>query len=106
MNKKKEFIMPKFRELKVVDNFYQNNLFFPMPTVMISTLCDDGTTNIGSYSLVFPYYIAGRDYYAMILECRNSSNTAQNLLKNGKCALTFIKDERTYRRTRRGRTAV
>lgn len=35
--------MPKFRELKVVDNFYQNNLFFPMPTVMISTLCDDGT---------------------------------------------------------------
>ena len=77
--------MSKFRSLKVVDNFYQNNLFFPMPTVEISTLCEDGTTTIGSYSLVFPYYIAGKDYYAMILECRNSSNTAQNLLKNGKC---------------------
>ena len=49
--------MSDFRKLKVVDNFYQNNLFFPMPTVEISTLCDDGTTNIGSYSLVFPYYI-------------------------------------------------
>jgi len=67
-----------------------------MPTVEISTLCEDGTTNIGSYSLVFPYYIAGKDYYAMILECRNSSNTAQNILKNGKCALNFIKDDRKY----------
>lgn len=88
--------MANFRQLKVVDNFYQNNLFFPMPTVEISTLCEDGTTNIGSYSLVFPYYIAGKDYYAMILECRNSSNTAQNILRNGKCALNFIKDDRKY----------
>lgn len=88
--------MPNFRELKVVDNFYQNNLFFPMPTVIISTLCEDGMTTLGSYSLVFPYYIAGKDYYAMILECRNSSNTAQNILKNGKCALNFIKDDRNY----------
>ena len=83
-----------FKSLKVVDNFYQNNLFFPMPTVGISTLCEDGTTTIGSYSLIFPYYIAGKDYYAMILECRNSSNTAQNLLRNGKCALNFIKDDK------------
>ena len=88
--------MADFRKLKVVDNFYQNNLFFPMPTVEISTLCEDGRTTIGSYSLVFPYYIAGKDYYAMILECRNSSNTAQNLLKNGKCALNFITDDRKY----------
>ena len=28
-----------FKSLKVVDNFYQNNLFFPMPTVGISSLC-------------------------------------------------------------------
>lgn len=83
-----------FKSLKVVDNFYQNNLFFPMPTVGVSTLCEDGSTTIGSYSLVFPYYIAGKDYYAMILECRNSSNTAQNLLRNGKCALNFIKDDK------------
>ena len=88
--------MPNFRKLKVVDNFYQNNLFFPMPTVEVSTLCENGMTTIGSYSLVFPYYIAGKDYYAMILECRNSSNTAQNILKNGKCALNFIKDDRKY----------
>ena len=88
--------MSKFKSLKVVDNFYQNNLFFPMPTVAITTLCDDGSTTIGSYSLVFPYYIAGKDYYAMILEARNSSNTAQNILKTGKCALNFVKDDRKY----------
>ena len=86
--------MSAFKSLKVVDNFYQNNLFFPMPTVAISTLCEDGSTTIGSYSLVFPYYIAGKDSYAMLLECRNSSNTAQNILRNGKCALNFVKDDR------------
>ncbi len=49
-------------------------------------------TTLGAYSLCFPYYIAGKDYYAMILECRNSSNTAQNILKRGKCALNFLED--------------
>ncbi len=49
--------MSNFRKLKPVDNFYQNNLFYPMPTVIISTLCEDGMTTCGSYSLVFPYYI-------------------------------------------------
>ena len=86
--------MSKFKEVKVVDNFYQNSLFFPMPTVAISTLAEDGTTTIGAYSLVFPYYIAGKDSYAMLLECRNSSNTAQNILRTGKCALNFIKDDK------------
>ena len=63
-----------------------------MPTVVISTLCEDGTTTLGPYSLVQPYYVAGKDYYAMLLSCRNSSNTAQNILRNGKCAINFIDD--------------
>ncbi|MDD3242386.1 MAG: hypothetical protein PHD32_01525 [Eubacteriales bacterium] len=84
--------MSSFKNLRIVDNFYQTSAFFPMPTVLISTLADDGSTTIGSYSLCFPYYIAGKDYYAMLLECRNSSNTAQNLLKRGVCALNFIED--------------
>ena len=65
-----------------------------MPTVLISTLDDEGNTTIGAYSLCFPYYIAGKYYYAMILECRNSSNTAQNLLKRGVCALNFLEDDK------------
>lgn len=56
--------MSKFKEVKVVDNFYQNSLFFPMPTVAISTLDEEGNTTIGAYSLVFPYYIAGKENYA------------------------------------------
>ncbi len=86
--------MSSFENLRVVDNFYQTSLFFPMPTVVISTLCEDGSTSLGPYSLVQPYYIAGKDYYAMLLECRNSSNTAQNILRTGKCALNFIPDDK------------
>ena len=85
--------MSSFENLRVVDNFYQTSLCFPMPTVIISTLCPDGTTTLGPYSLVQPYYVAGKDYYAMLLSCRNSSNTAQNILENGKCALNFIDDK-------------
>lgn len=88
--------MSSFENLRIVDNFYQTSLFFPMPTVVISTLCDDGSTSLGPYSLVQPYYIAGKDYYAMLLQCRNSSNTAQHILQSGKCALNFITDESKY----------
>ncbi len=86
--------MNKFKDLRIVDNFYQTSAFFPMPTILISTLDDEGKTTLGAYSLCFPYYIAGKDYYAMILECRNSSNTAQNILKRGKCALNFLEDNK------------
>ena len=85
--------MSSFENLRVVDNFYQTSLFFPMPTVVISTLCEDGSTTLGPYSLVQPYYVAGKDYYAMLLSCRNSSNTAQNILRNGKCAINFVDDK-------------
>ena len=84
--------MSSFKNLRIVDNFYQTSAFFPMPTVLLSTLAEDGSTSIGSYSLCFPYYIAGKEYYAMVLECRNSSNTAQNLLRTGVCAINFIED--------------
>ncbi len=85
--------MSSFENLRIVDNFYQTSLFFPMPTVVISTLCEDGMTNLGPYSLVQPYYVAGKDYYAMLLQCRNSSNTAQNILRTGRCAINFIDDK-------------
>ena len=84
--------MSSFENLRIVDNFYQTSLFFPMPTVIVSTLCEDGSTSCGPYSLVQPYYVAGKDFYAMLLNCRNSSNTAQHILANGKCAINFIPD--------------
>ena len=85
--------MSSFENLRVVDNFYKTSLFFPMPTVVISPLCEDGSTTLGPYSLVQPYYVAGKDYYAMLLSCRNSSNTAQNILRSGKCAINFVDDK-------------
>lgn len=89
------YILSSFKDLRIVDNFYQTSAFFPMPTILVSTVDDEEKTTLGAYSLCFPYYIAGKDYYAMILECRNSSNTAQNLLKRGKYALNFL--EVSYR---------
>ena len=85
--------MSSFENLRVVDNFYQTSLFFPMPTVVISTLCEDGSTTLGPYSLCQPYYVAGKDYYAMLLCCRNSSNTVQNILRDGRCAINFVDDK-------------
>ena len=86
--------MSSFKDLRIVDNFYQTSAFFPMPTVLVGTLTSDGTTSLGPYSLVQPYYVAGKDYYAMLLCCRNSSNTAQHLLARGKCSLNFFPDDK------------
>ena len=79
-----------FKDLRIVDNFYQTSSFFPMPLTLIGTVDEKGNTSFGAYSLVFPYYIAGKDYYAMVLECRNTSNTAKGLLRNGKCTINFL----------------
>ena len=87
--------MSSFKDLRIVDNFYQTSLFFPMPTVLIGTLTEDGKPTFGPYSLVQPYYVAGKDYYAMLLNCRNSSNTAQNILRTGKCTINFVTDEKS-----------
>lgn len=85
-----------FKDLRIVDNFYQTSSFFPMPTTLIGTLCDNYMTNLGAYSLCFPYYIAGKECYAMLLCCRNSSNTCKNILKTGKCSINFIPDKKKY----------
>ena len=86
--------MSSFKDLRIVDNFYQTSSFFPMPTVCISTVNEDGSLNIGTYSLCFPYYIAGKDRYAMLLQCRNTSNTCMNIMRTHKCAINFITDEK------------
>lgn len=78
------------QELRIVDNFYQTSSYFPMPTLLIGTLAEDGSTTYGAYSLCFPFYVAGKEYYAMMLNCRNSSNTCKNILRTGKASLNFV----------------
>ena len=87
----------RFEEISIRDNFYQSSSFFPMPLTLIGTVAEDGkTTSFGSYSLIFPYYIAGKEYYAMVLECRNTSNTARGLLRSGKCSINFLPYNKKY----------
>ncbi len=83
--------MSRFKDLRIVDNFYQTSAFFPMPLCLVGTLNEDKTmTSFGAYSLCFPYYIAGKEFYAMVLEVRNSSNTCKGLLRHGKCTINFL----------------
>ena len=83
--------MKDFKEIRIVDNFFQSSSFFPMPLTLIGTLDENGEqTSFGAYSLIFPYYIAGKEYYAMVLECRNTSNTCKGLLRHGKCTINFL----------------
>ena len=83
--------MSSFKNLRIVDNFYQTSSFFPMPLCLIGTLDEKGEkTSFGAYSLCFPYYIAGKDHYAMVLECRNTSNTAKGIIRHGKCSINFL----------------
>ena len=83
-----------FKSTRICDNFYQSSSFFLMPTLLVGTLAEDGSTTYGAYSLCFPFYIAGKDYHEMILNCRNSSNTCKNILRTGKCKLNFVPDDR------------
>ncbi len=52
--------MSSFKDLRIADNFYQTSAFFPMPTILISTLNEEGNTTLGAYSLCFPYCIADK----------------------------------------------
>ena len=88
--------MKDFKDVRIVHNFYQSSAFFPMPTTLIGTLDENNETSFGAYSLVFPYYIGYREYYAVLLQCRNSSNTCKHLLKNGKCSINFMPDDKKY----------
>ena len=55
--------MDKLKELRIVDNFYQTSAFYPMPTILVGTVSENGQTNLGAYSLCFPYYVAGLDIF-------------------------------------------
>lgn len=83
-----------FQEVRILDNYYQTSSFFPMPVVLVSTLAENGQTNLGPYSLCFPHMIAGG--HAMMLITRSSSNTANNIRRTGLAALNFIPAHRRF----------
>ena len=81
-----------FVSVRVLDNFYQTSSFYPMPVVLVTTIAEDGSTNIGPYSLVFPFGIA--DEHAMMLISRSDSNTAKNIRRTKRAMLNFIPFDR------------
>ncbi|MCX5975335.1 MAG: hypothetical protein NTV33_00505 [Coprothermobacterota bacterium] len=83
-----------FQEVRILDNYYQTSSFFPMPVALVSTLAENGQTNLGPYSLCFPHMIAGS--HAMMLITRSASNTAGNIRRTGLAALNFIPARRRY----------
>ena len=83
-----------FQKVAVLDNFYQTSLFYPMPVVMVTTVSESGFTNIGSYSLCFPFGIADR--HSMMLISRCDSNTAINIRRTRLAALNFIPYKKSY----------
>jgi flavin reductase (DIM6/NTAB) family NADH-FMN oxidoreductase RutF len=85
-----------FSEVRILDNFYQTSSFFPMPVVLMSTVAETGQTNLGPYSLCFPYIVTGE--HAMLLISREDSNTSLNIQRTGVCAINFIPDRRRYTR--------
>ena len=54
-----------FSEIRIPDNFYQTSSFYPMPVVLVSTMNETGTTNLGPYSLCFSYVVTGGEKHSM-----------------------------------------
>ena len=67
-----------------------------MPVVLVSTVAETGQTNLGPYSLCFPYIVAGE--HSMLLGTRPDSNTSLNIQRTGVCAINFIPDDKRYTR--------
>ena len=88
-NEKTDFV-----NVAILDNFYQTSSFYPMPVVLCTSLSENGLTNIGSYSLCFPFGIS-KDHYMMLIS-RSTSNTAENIRKRKTIALNFIPYDKAY----------
>jgi flavin reductase (DIM6/NTAB) family NADH-FMN oxidoreductase RutF len=70
------------------DNWYQRSSFLGSGFALITSVSEDGQTNIGPYQLSFPFEVnTGRSW--MVIS-RNTSNTATNVWRTRKCALNFI----------------
>lgn len=88
-NEKTDFV-----NVAILDNFYQTSSFYPMPVILCTSLSENGLTNIGSYSLCFPFGISKNHY--MMLISRSTSNTAENIRERKTIALNFIPYDKAY----------
>jgi flavin reductase (DIM6/NTAB) family NADH-FMN oxidoreductase RutF len=78
----------KFVVSPMRDNWYQRCSFLGSTFALITSVSEDGQTNIGPYQLSFPFEVNTRRSWMVI--SRNTSNTATNVHRTLKCALNFI----------------
>jgi flavin reductase (DIM6/NTAB) family NADH-FMN oxidoreductase RutF len=77
------------------DNWYQRSSYLGSWFALITTVDEEGNTNVGPYQLTFPFEVnTGRSW---IVISRSTSNTATNVKRTLKAALNFVeyKDEAT-----------
>lgn len=70
------------------DNWYQSSSFYGSSFALITSVSEDGLTNVGPYQLSFPFEVIKRRSWMVI--SRPSSNTVANVRRTRKCALNFI----------------
>ena len=77
------------------DNWYQRSSYYGSTFALITTVDEEGNTNVGPYQLSFPFEVNTR--YSWMVISRATSNTATNVKRTLKCALNFVeyKDEET-----------
>jgi flavin reductase (DIM6/NTAB) family NADH-FMN oxidoreductase RutF len=81
-------VADRFVSSPMRDNWYQRCSFLGSSFALITTVSEDGQTNIGPYQLSFPFEVnTGRSW--MVIS-RSNSNTATNVKRTRKCALNFI----------------
>jgi flavin reductase (DIM6/NTAB) family NADH-FMN oxidoreductase RutF len=78
----------KFVASPMRDNWYQRCSYLGSTFALITTVDEEGITNVGPYQLSFPFEVnTGRSW--MVIS-RSTSNTATNVQRTLKCALNFI----------------
>ncbi|MEE4184896.1 MAG: hypothetical protein V2J12_03900 [Gammaproteobacteria bacterium] len=70
------------------DNWYQRSSFLGSTFALITSVSEDGQTNIGPYQLSFPFEVINNRSWLVI--SRPTSNTAGNVKRTHKCALNFV----------------
>jgi hypothetical protein len=81
-------INEKFVESPLRDNWYQASSYYPSPFALITTVDENGETNIGPYQLTFPFeVIKGRSF---MMCSRMDSNTDRHLQRAKVAALNYV----------------
>ena len=93
--------MSSFKDLRIVDNFYQTSSFFPMPTVCISTINPDGSLNEQARVLYVFEEESKKPVFYRILQGSIVDKTAflETVRASGCTDCTLIADKGFYSKT-------